>query len=58
MLKTIFEHQVKFAVRGGGHTINGAAANIDDSVAINLRSLSQVSVDQTTGIVSIGGGAK
>ncbi|KAM3068005.1 hypothetical protein ACMFMF_009372 [Clarireedia jacksonii] len=45
MLKTIVEYQVKFAVRGGGYTLNSATANINGGIKINLRSLNRISVD-------------
>jgi FAD/FMN-containing dehydrogenase len=45
-------------VRGGGHTLNAGAANIDSGVTINLRSMNQVTVNKERSLVSVGGGAK
>lgn len=49
---------VQFAVRGGGHTSNTGAANIDNGITINLRNISQVTVNKEKNFVSVGGGAK
>jgi FAD/FMN-containing dehydrogenase len=49
---------VKFAVRGGGHTLNSGAANITDGVVISLRALNSVTFNEDKSVVSIGGGAK
>jgi FAD/FMN-containing dehydrogenase len=57
-IKAISQLDVKFAVRGGGHTLNSGAANISDGVVINLRSMNSVTVSDDKTFVSIGGGAK
>ncbi|TVY35526.1 Bifunctional solanapyrone synthase [Lachnellula occidentalis] len=49
---------VPFAIRGGGHTLNGGAANIASGVTINLRSMNTVAVNAQKTVASIGGGAK
>lgn len=58
VLKTLSKFQIKFAVRGGGHTLNAGASNIDFGVVISLRSMNTVQVSDDKASVRIGGGAK
>jgi FAD/FMN-containing dehydrogenase len=58
IIKILAKKQVAFAIRGGGHTLNAGAANINAGVTINLRSLNNVAVDVKKNIVHVGGGAK
>ncbi|PQE03541.1 oxidoreductase FAD-binding protein [Rutstroemia sp. NJR-2017a BVV2] len=58
IVKTLVHHEVRFAVRSGGHTLNAGAANIDSGVTINLRSMNQVIVNEERSLVSVGAGAK
>ena len=58
IIQTIAAHQAKFAIRGGGHTLNSGAANINQGVTINLRSMRNVTVNSDRSLVSIEGGAK
>ncbi|KAF2203934.1 FAD-binding domain-containing protein [Delitschia confertaspora ATCC 74209] len=46
----------KFAVRGGGHTPWGGAANIQDGITVDMRNILGVSLSQDKKIVSIGTG--
>ncbi|KAF7884129.1 uncharacterized protein EAF01_011552 [Botrytis porri] len=52
------ERGVRFAIRGGGHSLNAGAANIESEVTINLRALNKVAVNRKQTLVSIGGGAR
>jgi FAD/FMN-containing dehydrogenase len=58
IIKALAKSKVKFAVRGGGYTLNPGAANIASAITINLRSINQVTFNTVTKLVSIGGGAK
>ncbi|KAA8572181.1 hypothetical protein EYC84_002092 [Monilinia fructicola] len=58
ILKVLVERKVKFALRGGGHTLNPGAANIEGGVTISLRGLKGVKLKEDEALVSIGGGAK
>ncbi|TGO54056.1 hypothetical protein BCON_0113g00160 [Botryotinia convoluta] len=58
IVKILVERGVKFAIRGGGHSLNAGAANIESGVTINLRALNKVEVNTEQTLVSIGGGAK
>ncbi|TGO29893.1 hypothetical protein BPAE_0010g00790 [Botrytis paeoniae] len=58
IVKILVERGVKFAIRGGGHSLNAGAANIESRVTINLRALNKVEVNKEQKLVSIGGGAK
>ncbi|KAG9229819.1 hypothetical protein BJ875DRAFT_445599 [Amylocarpus encephaloides] len=49
---------VKFAISGGGHSLNANAANIDGGVTISLRLINSTSVNAEKNLVKIGGGAK
>jgi FAD/FMN-containing dehydrogenase len=57
-IKALVSHDVPFAVKGGGHSLNAGAANIESGVTIDLRSLNEISLNEDHTIVSIGGGAK
>ena len=57
-IKALAGLRVKFAVRGGGHSLNAGAANIDSGITISLRSMNQVNVNADKTLVSVGGGAK
>ncbi len=57
-LKILAGLRANFAVRGGGHTLNADAANINSGVTINLRRMNTVTLNQDKSLVSIGGGAK
>ena len=46
----------KFAIRSGGHTSWGGAANIQGGVTIDLSNLKQVDVSQDGKMVSVGPG--
>lgn len=50
-LKTFSKHDVQFAVRGGGHTLNPGAANITDGVTINLRRMNRVTINSLKTLV-------
>ncbi|TGO56502.1 hypothetical protein BOTNAR_0221g00020 [Botryotinia narcissicola] len=58
IVEVLVEGGVKFAVRGGGHSLNAGAANIESGVAINLGALNKVEVNKEQTLVFIGGGAK
>jgi FAD/FMN-containing dehydrogenase len=58
IVKTVVDAGAKFAVRGGGHTLNPGAANIEGGVTISLRSMNSVHVNSDKTIASVGGGAK
>lgn len=58
ILKILSKYDVQFAVRGGGHTLNRGAANIDDGITINLRRMNQATVDDSKTLVSVSGGCK
>ena len=58
IIKTLVQHNSNFAVRGGGHTLNSGAANIEAGVTINMRRMNQIDVNAEKSTVSIGGGAK
>jgi hypothetical protein len=57
-IKALCQLDVKFAVRGGGHTLNSGAAKIPGGVVISLRSMNSVTVSEDKTGVSIDGGAK
>ncbi|KAF7879928.1 uncharacterized protein EAF02_007565 [Botrytis sinoallii] len=44
IVKMLVEGGVKFAIRGGGHSLNAGAANIESGVTINLRALNKTLV--------------
>ena len=46
-----------FAIRGGGHSTFAGAANVANGVTIDMREISQVSVNQDGTVASIGAGA-
>lgn len=50
------ENDVLLAVRGGGHNAGGLGI-ADDALVLDLRRLNAVSVEETTRIVQVGGGA-
>lgn len=56
-VKIITEDGTPFAVRSGGHTLFGGAANIEGGVTVDMRSLHDVKVNDQRTVVSIGGGA-
>jgi len=58
IVKSLARLKIEFAVRGGGHTFNAGAANIDSGITVSLRSMNQVVVDDEKSLVHIGGGAK
>ena len=47
----------KFAIRGGGHTPWAGSANIHDGVTIDMRSIADVTVNESRSVVSAGAGA-
>jgi FAD/FMN-containing dehydrogenase len=49
------EHDLRLAVRGGGHN-GGGLASVDDGVVIDLSPMKAVSVDPATRTVRVGGG--
>lgn len=51
------ETATKVAVRGGGHSPFAGSANIDNGITIDLRNIDAIEVNESTNIVSIGGGA-
>jgi len=57
-LKTISKVDIKFAIRGGGHNLNGGFANIENGVVISLRALKSVTIAEDKSSVTIEGGAK
>ena len=50
------EHNLRVAVRGGGHNVAGLAV-ADDSLVIDLAAMNAVEVDQDAKLVKAGGGA-
>ncbi|THV51689.1 hypothetical protein BGAL_0102g00190 [Botrytis galanthina] len=58
IVKILVKGGVKFAIRGGGHSLNAGAANIESGVTINLRALNKVEVNKEQTVVSIQGGAE
>ena len=46
----------KFAIRGGGHTMFKGAANIDDGVTIDMRSMNSLELSDDQKMASVGGG--
>lgn len=58
IVKILVKGGVNFAIRGGGHSLNARAANIESGVTINLRALNKVEINKEQTLVSIGGGAK
>ena len=50
--------KLKLAIRGGGHTPWGGAANINSGVTIGLRRLEDIHVDYATKTASIGAGQR
>ncbi|KAI9760668.1 MAG: hypothetical protein M4579_001532 [Chaenotheca gracillima] len=52
------ESQCKFAIRGGGHTAWGGAANIQDGVTIDLSSLTDIEPSTDRKVTSVGAGAR
>lgn len=57
-VQALVQHDVPFAVRGGGHALNAGAANVEAGVTIDLRGLNQISVNADQSVVSVGGGAR
>ncbi|TGO35330.1 hypothetical protein BHYA_0162g00180 [Botrytis hyacinthi] len=58
IVQILVEGRVRFAIRGGGHSLNAGAADIERGVTDNLRALNKVEVNKEQTLVSIGGGAK
>lgn len=56
-VKALVSHGVEFAVRGGGHTLNAGAANIQGGVTIDLRRLNKTTLNDDQSIASIGAGS-
>lgn len=48
----------KFAVRGGGHSTNCGFSGIENGVTFDMRKLNKVAIDEGTGLVQVGAGAK
>ncbi|KAH8427290.1 FAD-binding oxidoreductase [Aspergillus melleus] len=57
MARTYRESGERFAIRSHGHMLSAEAANIQDGVTVDLRSLHQVTVSQGRSTVRIGSGA-
>lgn len=51
------EIATKVEVRGGGHSPFAGSANIDNGITIDLRNINAAEVNESKGIVSVGGGA-
>ena len=49
--------RIKFAVRGGGHTVWAGSANIQDGVTIDMRAINDVKVSRDQTFTSVGAGA-
>ncbi|KAL8950866.1 MAG: hypothetical protein Q9222_003120 [Ikaeria aurantiellina] len=47
---------IQLAIRGGGHTPWAGAANVDQGVTMDMRGLTGVQLNESTGIVSISAG--
>jgi FAD/FMN-containing dehydrogenase len=56
-VKALVSRGVEFAVRGGGHTLNAGAANIQGGVTIDLRRLNKTTLNDDQSIASIGAGS-
>jgi FAD/FMN-containing dehydrogenase len=56
VLRFATEHDVVFAVRGGGHNVAGTAG-VDDGIVIDLSAMNDVHVDPTARLARVGGGA-
>lgn len=52
------DYKPLFAVRGGGHTLWGGAANIDGGVTVDMRALNSLVVSEDRKMASLGGGGK
>jgi FAD/FMN-containing dehydrogenase len=50
------DHDLRIAVRGGGHN-GGGLGSVDDGVVIDLSPLKEITVDPASGTVRVGGGA-
>jgi FAD/FMN-containing dehydrogenase len=58
IINIIREHEARFAIRSGGHTLNAGHANIEGGVTINLGALTTISVNAAGTQVSIGAGLR
>jgi FAD/FMN-containing dehydrogenase len=58
IIKIIRQHDARFAIRSGGHTLNAAAANIEGGVTISLQALKSISRNSAGTQVSLGPGLK
>src|SRR6478752_3489962 len=50
------EHDLRIAVRGGGHN-GGGLGSVDDGLVIDLSQMNDISVDAAAKIARVGGGA-
>ncbi|KAL8703227.1 MAG: hypothetical protein Q9201_003585 [Fulgogasparrea decipioides] len=46
-----------FAIRGGGHTLFGGAANVDGGVTVDMRAMNNVALSADKKVAHIGGGS-
>jgi hypothetical protein len=58
IVNIIREHDARFAIRSGGHTLNAGAANIEGGVTISLQGLRSITSNVAGTQVSIGPGLK
>ncbi|MCJ1436396.1 hypothetical protein MMC27_005775 [Xylographa pallens] len=58
IVRILRKHDVKFAVRCGGHSSNTGAANIQGGVTVNLRKMDKVTLNPDKTLVLVPGGSK
>lgn len=58
-LKSTYQNDTRalFAIRGGGHSLNVAAANINHGVTVDMRAIKTIRVNDQENITSVGAGA-
>ena len=56
LIRLVKSSQGNFAIRGGGHILWGGAANIENGLTLDLRSLNSFALSQDKKTVTVGGG--